>query len=283
MQVSTEKPVSYMIPVGEADRSRLDALGAIHNSTSLDLITSHCTSKTPKILDVGCGNGSLTCLFAKTLSNSIVVGVDISPEQINVSTKKGQEESLTNISWDVCDVYHLEDLKEKHSELFDIIHSRFVLTHLNDLPKAVDQMLSMLKPGGFLILEEVGAKKQFKGTPVKAIQAWKKMVDLQHKLQNSHHDTAERVLMHLSNSDKVSSYTSKLFDIKIEGQLKKSMFRMGAELGIKKMVEMGKPELIKAFGYDDSKTWLEDMKAFETDDTIILEIENNENIIAIKA
>lgn len=283
MHTSLDKPVGYMIAVGETDRQRLDALGAMHNPPSLELMTSQCTIENPEILDVGCGNGGLTCLFAKTFNNSKVVGVDISAEQIDVSTKRGQAESLSNVFWDVCDVYHLEDLKEKHPGLFDIVHSRFVLTHISDLPKAVDQMLSMVKPGGLLILEEVGAKKKFKETPVKAMQAWKKMVDLQHKLQHSHHDTVEIVFSYLSSSDKVSSCTSKIFDVKVEGQLKKSMFRMGAEQGVKKLASMGKPELVKGFGYDDAKTWLDEMIAFENDDTQSFEIIGNESIIAKKA
>ncbi len=278
-----DKPAGYMLPVGDTDRLRLDALGVIHNAKSLDLITTHCTKKNPKILDVGCGNGTLTCLFAKTIIGSTVVGVDMSPAQIEVSKKKSSEEQLDNVTWEVCDVYHLEKLKEKHPGLFDVVHSRFLLTHVPELSKAVDQMLSMVKPGGFLILEEVGAKKKFKNTPIKAIQAWKNMVDLQHQMQKSNPDTVEKVLEHLSHSDKIATYSSQLFNIVIEGQLKKSMFRMGAEHGIKILTNLGKPELIKSFGYEDGETWLKDMRDFENDDSITLEIVDNEDIIAIKA
>lgn len=280
--ITADKPIGYMIPVGEADKQRLDALGAIHNPRSVELITSRCQTQKPRILDVGCGNGSLTCLFAKTIRDSFVVGVDISPEQIAISKQKSAEEGLSNMSWDVCDVYKLEDLKQKYPDLFDIVHTRFVLTHVTDLPKAVDQLLTMVKPGGLLILEEVGAKKQFKETPVKAMQAWKAMVDMQYKLQKSHPDTVERVIEHIQQSDSVESYTTELFDMTIEGQLKKSMFRMGAEHGIKKFAEIKKPELIKTLGYEDGEAWLKDMRDFENDDTKTFVVEGNESIIAIK-
>jgi hypothetical protein len=75
---------------------------------------------------------------------------------------------------------------------------------------------------------------------------------------------------------------TKLFDIKIEGQQKKSMFRMGAEHGLKKLEEFGKSELIKIFGYEDGKTWLEDLTHFELDESITLEGQNYESIIASK-
>lgn len=273
----------YMIPVGDADKQRLDALGAIHNAKSLELMTTRCTKKNPKILDVGCGSGTLTCLFAKTIRGSTVVGVDVSPEQIEVSKKKSDEEQLDNITWDVCDVYRLEKLKEKHPGLFDVVHSRFLLTHVTDLPKAIDQMLSMVKPGGLLILEEVGAKKKFKNTPIKAIQAWRSMIDLQYQMQKSNPDTVEKVLEHLSHSSNIATYSSQFFNTVIEGQLKKSMLRMGVEHGIEILAKLKKPEVIKKFGYEDGETWLKEMRDFENDDSMTLEIVDNEDIIATKA
>ncbi len=280
MQVNSNEPI-YMIPVGKADDKRLNSLGAICNSLSMQLINSNSTSKNPKILDVGCGNGNLTNLFAKTFSNSVVVGVDISAEQIDVAKAKVKEENLTNVSWDICDVYYLKDLEKKYPELFDIVHSRFVLSHLTDPAKAVDPMLSMVKPGGILIMEEMGAKRTYKEPLPKPIQAWKKLVELQHQWQQSHKDTIERIVTHLSNSDKFS-YHTELFNIKVEGQQKKSMFRIGVEHGLKKLEELGQSELIKTFGYEDGKTWLEDLKKFEIDDSITLEVQNYEAIIVLK-
>lgn len=269
----------YMLPVGAADHQRLDALGAIYSSNSLRLFDTHCKVKNPKILDVGCGNGRLTCQIAKLFNESKVVGVDKSPEQINVSRNIASEEGVGNVSWQICDVYKLVDLKEIYPELFDIVHTRFVLTHMEDIPKALDQMLALVKPGGILILEEVGANKKFKETPIKAIQAWKCMVDFQHQVQKSHPDTTERAIEHLTKSPKVSNVISDIFEIRIEGQLKKSMFRMGAEHFIKKIEELGKPELINLTGYEERESLMKEMHEFETNDSIILEIEGNESLV----
>ena len=128
----------------------------------MKLLESSTIPKNPKILDVGCGNGELTTLFAKVISGSTVIGIDISPAQIEVSKAKAAEQGLSNVSWKLCDVHHLEDLKTTHSELFDIVHSRFVLSHLPNPVGAVGPMLSMVKPRGLLIIEEMGAKKTFK-------------------------------------------------------------------------------------------------------------------------
>jgi len=285
MHAITEKPIGYMIPVGEADRERLEALGAIYNPTSMEVIKSHQIPDNPKILDVGCGDGRLSCLYANAIKGSTVVGIDKSPEQILVSKQNAEQEHVTNISWEVCDIYHLDTLKEKHASLFDIVHTRFVLTHLDDPKKAFEQMLSMVKPGGLVIIEESGAKKKFKNTP-KAIQAWEKLVELQYELQHSYKDTIGVVRKHLSHSVNVSSYITQMFDITIEGQLQKKLFPLGVNLGLKKLEDMGKSdrilERIKELGYEDCKTWLKDLKDFESDNSISLEMENYECIVAIK-
>jgi 2-polyprenyl-3-methyl-5-hydroxy-6-metoxy-1,4-benzoquinol methylase len=278
------KHIGYILPVGETDRIRLDALGELFNPISMDWLSSNCTLKQGKILDVGCGNGCLTRLFAKTFPEAQVVGVDMSDEQIAVSRKGALDEKLTNCHWLVCDVYHLDELNKTHPELFDIIHCRFVLSHLQDPIKAVDQMLSQLKTGGHLFLEEIGAKFNFQypSTTIKALEAWKKMADWKQAMQNAHQNTAEVILDHLSKSDAISSWGSRLYDISIEGCVKKSFFRMGAEHGVKKIEELKMAETIKTFGYSDSATWLKEMLDFEADDSITAIGKNFEWIVAQK-
>lgn len=281
-------PEPYMIPVGEEDNKRLDALGAIFNPYSLSWLaenTENCSDeKITKFLDAGCGNGSFTNLIASTYPQLDCVGVDISQEQVDVARKSAEEKKLTNISWRIDDVYHLEDLKEKNPDLFDIVHCRFVLSHLTDPPKAVDQLLSMVRPGGILLIEEIGSRFKFEynQAPVKAMEAWQKMVDMQRQMQKSHKDTSERVYNHLLTTETVAPARTRSYDIYIDTQLKKSMFRMGVEHGLKKIKEIGKPELIKAFGYEDGETWLKEMREFEIDDSASAIAKNLRFIAAIK-
>lgn len=273
----------YILPVGKDDESRLNALSDIFNNNSYKLLTSVNTLDNPTILDVGCGNGNLACFVAKNLSNSTVVGVDISREQIYVCQKRSTEENIKNVRWEVCDVYKLEDLKIKYPKLFDIVHSRFVLSHVKDIEKAVLQMIGLVKEGGNIIFHEAGAKRKFEETtPTKAILAWKKFVVIQHEMQQSHRDAAEKVLACLNHSDKISSCNSQLFDITIKGSVQKSIFRIGVEHAIKIIAGMNRPDLIKELGYENSKTWLKEMNDFENNDAETIVVKDNESIIAQK-
>lgn len=274
------RPTGYLIPTGEADTKRLDALGAIFNPSSLSWMLENRPPKGAMVLDVGCGNGCLSKLFAETFKDASFVGVDISPEQIALCQKKSDDDP-TNISWHVADAYHLEELKVKHPALFDVVHCRFILSHLPKPEDAVDQMFALVKPGGILIIEELGEKFHFecKDSPP-AFRSWQTMIEFQHKLQQSHKNTVEKVKAHLSS--KSVGFATKVYDIPVEGSFKKSMFRIGVEHGLKKMKEVGMPQLIEQFGYKDGNVWLEEMEAIENNPSITLTARNFECIVAKK-
>ncbi|NGX57462.1 MAG: C-methyltransferase CouO [Chlamydiae bacterium] len=279
------KPKSYLIPVGESDLERINALGAIVNESSVNWLSSQVSShgipKSAKFLDVGCGPGGLTTLFASIFPEIEFVGVDLYPEQISIAKKTAEEKRLTNIAWDVCDIFHLEELQEKHPELFDIVHCRFVISHLKDPEGAVDKLLTMVKPGGLVIIGECGSHFKFVSQWNKGMDAWNKMVVLQHRLQQSHKDTSDRIMNHLSTIDKVVSCESRFYDAPIEGQLKKSLFRKGVEQALEKIPKLGlPPETIQKFGYENGETWLNDMREFENDESASLWLRKFECIAA---
>jgi 2-polyprenyl-3-methyl-5-hydroxy-6-metoxy-1,4-benzoquinol methylase len=288
MQASTARlngePSGYILPVGEADRNRLDALGELFNPSSMNWLISNCNIQNGTVLDVGCGNGCLTRLIAKTFPSTHVVGVDISEEQIAVSRESASKEMLTNTHWHVCDVFHLDELKTLHPELFDVVHCRFVLSHLPDPLKAVDNMLARLKSGGCLVIEEIGEKFtfQYPSETLKAMEAWKKMAEWTQSVQHSHQKTVGTLLNYFSKSSAISSWGSKLYDISIDGRVKKSFFRMGAEHAVKKIEQLKVPEKIQDFGYQESATWLQELAEFESNDSLAVVGKNFEWIIAQK-
>ncbi|TWT55862.1 SAM-dependent methyltransferase [Allorhodopirellula solitaria] len=56
-------------------------------SAAIDLVTTHLHGRNGKILDVGCGIGSASYLFAQKLTGFEVLGVDISPKSIEIGRK----------------------------------------------------------------------------------------------------------------------------------------------------------------------------------------------------
>lgn len=105
-----------------------------------------------KVLDVGCGTGSLT-LTAKTSAgiSGAVYGIDASPEMIDVARKKAKRSGLDV----VFDVELIEKIPFPDAT-FDVVVSRLVIHHLPDDLKrrGFSEIFRVLKPGGhFLVVD----------------------------------------------------------------------------------------------------------------------------------
>jgi ubiquinone/menaquinone biosynthesis C-methylase UbiE len=103
-----------------------------------------------KLLDCGCGPGSVTIGFAKILNKGSVVGVDIEDSQVEVASKAAEDEKLKNISFQKADILNLPfDV-----DTFDVVFTRATLYHLKDYRKAIREMLRVVKPQGIISARE---------------------------------------------------------------------------------------------------------------------------------
>jgi demethylmenaquinone methyltransferase/2-methoxy-6-polyprenyl-1,4-benzoquinol methylase/phosphoethanolamine N-methyltransferase len=106
-----------------------------------------------RVLDVGCGPGSLTIPAARSVgTEGTAAGIDASPEMIDVAVRKAKKQKL-QIDFRVAPVEALpfED------GTFDVVLSSLMLHHLPDDVKALGlgETLRVLKPGGRLIATDL--------------------------------------------------------------------------------------------------------------------------------
>ncbi len=105
-----------------------------------------------KVLDVGCGTGSLT-LTAKTSAgiNGVVYGIDAAPEMIDFARKKAKQAG----SDVVFDVGLIEKIPCPDAT-FDVVISRLAIHHLPDELKrrAFSEIFRVLKPGGHFLVAD---------------------------------------------------------------------------------------------------------------------------------
>jgi ubiquinone/menaquinone biosynthesis C-methylase UbiE len=91
-----------------------------------------------RILDIGCGRGSITIDLAGLVPDGSVLGIDIQPTLIDIATARATQRNISNIEFKVMDANVLESLP---SESFDVIHAHQVLFHLSrpnsSMPRAV--------------------------------------------------------------------------------------------------------------------------------------------------
>lgn len=96
-----------------------------------------------KILDVGCGEGSVTAQIAQ--AGAVVVGVDSSESQIELAQSRGLDAHVMN----ACEV--------PFDAEFDAVYSNATFHWIADFPILVQRLHQVLKPGGRLVVEFGGA------------------------------------------------------------------------------------------------------------------------------
>ena len=100
-----------------------------------------------KILDIGCGTGSLSLVLAGL--GHIVTGIDLSPAMISLAKRKSKFAGH-NIS------YHVMEGSNPNlsGQRFDGILCRHLLWSLSDLAGVLENWVALLEPGGRLLLVE---------------------------------------------------------------------------------------------------------------------------------
>lgn len=94
-----------------------------------------------RVLDVGCGTGSLTFEIARRLGSSTITGIDFSPPYIAHAATSNQNPHITFEVGDAC-ALRFEDAS------FDHVLSSLVLQFIPDANRAVSEMRRVTRPGG---------------------------------------------------------------------------------------------------------------------------------------
>jgi SAM-dependent methyltransferase len=152
----------YVLLTGDAGADRLALLQRTYGPTSQALLRQLGLSEGMRVLDLGCGTGTMTCWIASQLGGSgATVGADISASQLDVARRQAQRLGLSNVSFHESSVY--ETPFERAS--FDLVCCRFLLCHVGDPERGVREMHALLKPGGILLCEDVDVASLFCDPP----------------------------------------------------------------------------------------------------------------------
>lgn len=128
----------------QTERERLRAIEALFDPASRRLLTATGVTAPWHCLEIGASAGSIARWLSETVEpNGRVTAVDLDCRFVH------------NLS--CADIHLIEgDFQQldRPAETFDLVHARYVLVHIAEPALAIDRMLQLLRPGGWIVLEE---------------------------------------------------------------------------------------------------------------------------------
>ena len=98
-----------------------------------------------RVLDAGCGPGTITLGLASKVAPGFVTGIDVEDSQFVKSREQAEREGL-NVEFRKASVYQLPFADNS----FDAVFSHALLEHLSDPRAALAELRRVLNPGGLI-------------------------------------------------------------------------------------------------------------------------------------
>lgn len=127
-----------------------------------------------RLLDVGCGPGTITVDLAERVAPGEVVAIDLVPEVLDGARRLAAERGAS-VRFQPGDVYALDFA----DGAFDVVHAHQVLQHLTDPVAALREMRRVARPGGVVAARDgdYGAFTWYPESP--GLERWR---DLYHQV-----------------------------------------------------------------------------------------------------
>ncbi|MEM9464641.1 MAG: methyltransferase domain-containing protein [Actinomycetota bacterium] len=122
-----------------------------------------------RLLDVGCGPGTITVDLATRVAPGPVVGFDVADDVIErAAALLDEPDAPTNCTFHTDDVYAIDAADDS----FDLVHAHQVLQHLTDPVAALREMHRVLRPGGVLAVRDADYGGMTWAPPTPEIDDW---------------------------------------------------------------------------------------------------------------
>lgn len=139
--------MSYAFTHTERAAQRLQVLADVY-AASTSRFLHECANQVPSLaVDLGCGPGYTTHLLANELRAKHTIGLDLSPDFINLA----QRTAASHVSFACHDITSVQF----PTEPANLLYCRFLLTHLQHPQLIIERWATQLQPGGRLLIEEV--------------------------------------------------------------------------------------------------------------------------------
>jgi len=102
-----------------------------------------------RVLDAGCGPGTISAAVAEIAPQIEIFGLDASPAHTAVAEVTLRRHANAQVA--LGDVQHLPFPNAS----FDLVYCRFLLEYVPDKQRAVDELVRVCRPGGAILLQDL--------------------------------------------------------------------------------------------------------------------------------
>lgn len=124
-----------------------------------------------RLLDVGCGPGTITAGLAERVAPAEVVAIDVEPAILEDARAIARERGVENIRFEEANVYALP----YDEGSFDVAYAHQVLQHLARPVAALEEMRRVLRPGGLVGVRDADYQTMVAWPRYEAIDAWRSL------------------------------------------------------------------------------------------------------------
>lgn len=135
---------AYIHGTAPAEQERLARLNAMTNGAFVAFLNPRPTDV---VLEIGSGLGLLAREVAARVPGGRVIGLEFSEDQLRVARGRAVAPNLEFVAGDA----HAPPFADG---TFDLVYGRYILEHLRDPLRAVQEARRVLKPGGRLAVQE---------------------------------------------------------------------------------------------------------------------------------
>jgi SAM-dependent methyltransferase len=161
----------YVIRGGIEGRERLRILARVMHESSMSLFDRLNLRAGLACVDVGCGGGDTTVELARRVApHGKAVGLDIDAVKLELARGEARERGIRNVEFRLADIRQTSGAPE-----FDVVYSRFLLTHLDDPAATVTAFHRHLRPGGILAVEDIDFSGYFTHPPCGAFSRYREL------------------------------------------------------------------------------------------------------------
>ena len=105
---------------------------------------------TSRLLDVGCGPGTITADLAALVPEGAVIGLDAEPGILEQARAEAEKRGLWNVTFETGDIHALP----YPDDTFDVVHAHQTLQHVGDPVGALREMRRVCGPGGLVAVRD---------------------------------------------------------------------------------------------------------------------------------